>query len=92
MVSSVGAAVCPSKGSQLLGSFLLLGGISQLFYLVFTANSAKARANSRLLTGDSGSTPVGREISLWRNANGEQSNSSCFGHFLHLKEKQEKDS
>lgn len=52
-VSSVGAAVCPSKGSQLLSSFLLLRGISQPFYLVFTANSAKACANSRLLTGDS---------------------------------------
>lgn len=51
MVSSVGAAVCPSKGSQLLGSFLMLGGISQPFYLVFTANSAKACANSGFLTG-----------------------------------------
>lgn len=44
MVSSVGAAV---------GPFLLLGEISQPFYLVFTANSAQACANSRLLTGGS---------------------------------------
>lgn len=57
---NVGAAVCPSKGSWLLGLFLLVGGISLPFNLVFTANSAKAFCKQQVThSGLFGTAPMG---------------------------------
>lgn len=63
MASNVGAAVCPSKGSWLLGLFLLVGGISLPFNLVFTANSAKALCKQQVAhSGLFGTAPMGRAV------------------------------
>lgn len=74
-----GAATCPSKGSWLLGLFLLAGAISQPSYLVFTGNSAKELSKQQVArTGLFGTGPV----PACSHGGMQTVNKGFFGYFL----------